>query len=457
MTVTWSNHAYATLWRLAPAFTGELRPQPFSLPLALASLSDLGLDNVDPDPGTDRRLYGLSDPAFALLARLCLRCRASAEAKAKLEVLWRKCSDILSRSTQDADPAVPDLADMASFILDDVGALDPDGPAEKQPYVPFLLSMLRGWDPERATLPTWTRVAIDGHAPLKRYLRSFRIDFISPWAALAHRVTDHSIQAAWSDYADLGMTPDEAQRLLQAFQQAYATAKLHYRNRTGRRTGWLPDPSFFKQVDPTSKPEDTEARLRGIVRMVRNLKVGPPLRSLDRDASADKSDAALDPLERALRVDERQQERFRQDALWAEMQRVRDEAIRFPPSYKPAAQRLRENGGRFLCVCRGQAAGRSIAGDATDLQRNQRQMACDCDTSQPTVNRDLEHLRQWAQEIAVVAAGRLGGAPGFESLGSSEATIDRLIATLAHSLLVPLRLGEEAPLCKAIDLHLQTR
>jgi hypothetical protein len=338
--------------------------------------------------------------------------------------------------------------------------------------VPFLLSMLRGWNPDRAALPTWTWMAIDGHPGLQRYLQDHRIYFISPWAYLGNHVTVQSIRAAWPLYADLDMTCEEAVRLLLAFKPIYAKAKSDYRNRTGRRIGWLPDPAFFLEVDPATAAEigdpayaayKTEARLRAIVRVVKNLKVGPPQGSIDGLVANNTPEQAerlferatnpiQDPPEQASGADEPAQ----QAALWTQMQRVRDEAITFPPSYKPAAQRLRENGERLLCVCRGQAAGRSIDAEAPDLQRSQRQIACDCGTSQPTVYRDREALGGWAQEIAVVAAGRLRGTPGFETLGSSVADVDRVIDALAQSLLLPLRLAEEAPLCQAIDLHLHS-
>lgn len=440
-----STHSYAILWQLNDATTGRFPRLKPPFPLALSSLAKLGLGPGDSDPATDRRLHALSDPTLALLARLCLRCRASAAAKAKLEALHKKCLDLLTMPGQ-ADAALPELADMASFILDDVGALDPDGPAEPQPYVPFLLSMLRGWNPDRAALPNWTWMAIDGHPGLKRYLRDYRIDFISPWAYLTHRVTVKAIREAWplyAVYADLGMTCEEAERLLHAFKQIYEQAKSDYRTRTGKRCGWSPDPAFFLEVDPATAAQKTMARLQAIVRVVKNLKIGPPLGSIDGigdDIPSDQVSGADELPERA--------------ALWAPMRRVRDEAISFPPAYKPAAQRLRENGERLLCVCRGQAAGRSIDAEAPELQRSQRQIACDCHTSQPTVSRDQDALTEWAQEIAVVTAGRLRGTPGFETLGSTVADLERVIAAVANSLLVPLRLGEDAPLCQAIDLHL---
>lgn len=457
-----SASPYARLWRLAARANGQLGLVPSVRPEALAFLRSQGLEDQEADARIDRLLHAIDEASIQSFARLALRCRASAEARAKLQSQWRKCCEILSGSSVTGDVPLPELADMASLILDDAGELEPDGPAQPRPFVPFLLQMLRSWEPEKAALPTWTRLSIDGHAGLKRYLRDYRILFISPWAFLAHRTSESSLVEAWSLYAELDIPRQQVVGLLAAFQAAYGTAKQAYRQRTGRRIGWQPDEAFFRLVDPGSSAEDTEKRLRAIVRVVRNLQLGPPPVSLDRDADSPGAPAATilggdDPMQQLERLDQARLDQRQQADRMANLQRILASSISFPPAYKPAATLLSRNGERFLCVCRAQAAGRSLAEQNVDLQRTQRQIACDCDTSQPTVSRDRFHLEEWATTIADAAAEKLIGSPGFENLDASADALERVSSQLQAYLLVPLRLGQEAPLCHAIDLHLHSR
>jgi hypothetical protein len=349
---------------------------------------------------------------------------------------------------------------MASLILDDVGDLDPDGAHQARPFVPFLLQMLRSWDPDQAALPTWTRLSVDGHPGLKRYLRDYRIQFISPWAFLAHRLLEGSLMEAWSLYGDLGITWERVVNLFHAFQSTYHSAKQQYRLRTGRRIGWQPDEAFFLRVDPDSPAITTEARLRAMVRAARSLQYGPPAASLDSDSPSAPAAAVPggdDPMQRLEHRDQQRVDRLRQSAQMERLVHVLREAIVLPPTYKPVATLLDRHGERLFCVCRAQAAGRSLDAHEPSLQRTQRQIACDCQTSQPTVSRDRFHLEQWASTIADAATEQLIGSPGFEGLDASEAALERISLQLQTYLLAPLRLGEEAPLCHAIDHHLRFR
>lgn len=451
---------YARLWRVAARANGDLGPVASVLPQALSFLRRQGLEEQDPDASLDRHLLAISEPHAQAFARLALRCRASAEATAKVESQWRKCCDILSGSSSVGDLPLPELVDMASLILDDVGDLDPDGAHQARPFVPFLLQMLRSWDPDQAALPTWTRLSVDGHPGLKRYLRDYRIQFISPWAFLAHRLSEGSLMEAWSLYGDLGITWERVVNLFHAFQSTYHSAKQQYRLRTGRRIGWQPDEAFFLRVDPDSPAITTEARLRAMVRAARSLQYGPPAASLDSDSPSAPAAAVPggdDPMQRLEHRDQQRVDRLRQSAQMERLVHVLQEAIVVPPTYKPVATLLDRHGERLLCVCRAQAAGRSIDAHEPSLQRTQRQIACDCQTSQPTVSRDRFHLEQWASTIADAATEQLIGSPGFEGLDASEAALERISLQLQTYLLAPLRLGEEAPLCHAIDHHLRFR
>lgn len=293
-------------------------------------------------------------------------------------------------------------------------------------------------------------------------LSNYGIASISPWAFLASAGSEETIQKQWHLLGSGSLTTAQARALLRAFLSAYKQAKHDYRCRTGKTSGWQPDHAFFLRVNP--QPEvDTEEQVLSLYRFFQRWKYGPLSKSLDRaegDADADhltplsrRDQDTEDPLDQALEHDNLMLSGELGDVAY----RILLESITLPPTYKPAQQRLANSGDRFLCVCRGQAQGRSILGDAPQTPLNQRRIACDCHTSQPTVQRDLAILEDWAKEIAIVALERLqrlSQHPNFKDLGTTIADTEALADRAAHVLLTPLHPGEEAPLCSAIAHHL---
>ena len=193
----------------------------------------------------------------------------------------------------------------------------------------------------------------------------------------------------------------------------YKEAKQDYRRRTGKISGWLPDDAFFLRVDPQTPPKTTQERLLWLVKSFQIRKYGPRLQSLDRtpgDADSDPGAAlggmdAISPVPQEGTRNPLDQAEDRDNLMLSEEMgevayRILLESITLPAIYKPAQQRIANNGERFLCVCRGQARGRSILGDEPQAPLNQRQIACDCHTSQPTVQRDQKILEDWAMVIA---------------------------------------------------------
>jgi hypothetical protein len=261
------------------------------------------------------------------------------------------------------------------------------------------------------------------------------------------------------------MKPEEAINLLRDYQRHYPQAIQDYRARTGRRNGWLPGEEFLRQVNPHGDWGTTLANLKAIANFWRSLIFGPNQNiatgtartAPDSPKDGSGSDETTPDLLQLLASEE--------DArlVLAQVESVRRtllDSITFPPSYKPLRQRLRANGERLLCACRGQAEGRSFGDEKEEkqggLQRNQRQIADECGCSQPTIQRDIKLLETWAGEIAVDAAELLKTTPGFEKLGRSETLIDEVAAALCELLLKPLNYGEQALLCQAIDHHLHS-
>jgi hypothetical protein len=467
MTMALSNHPYSSLWRLA------VWQQPLKLipqEEARSLLHRLELEHQEPCRDTDRHLRSLTGQD-GLLGLLCLRCRTSHVALWTLRDLVAQCAWVL-KATQRDHMARPELAELAGFILDDEGHLDPDGPAAARPHSPFLLRLVRDlWDPSRGELSSFARRTVKGHQAIKKHLlNSYGIALIGPWAFLASAGSERVMQQHWDQHGKPSLSTAQAIALLRAFLVAYKEAKLDYRRRTGKISGWLPDDAFLLRVDPQTPPKTTKERLLWLVKFFQIRKYGPLQQSLDRadgDADADPGAAlvemdAIAPVPTEGTGDPLDQAEDRDNLILSEevgdvAYRILLESISFPATYKPAQQRIANNGERFLCVCRGQARGRSILGDEPQAPLNQRQIACDCHTSQPTVQRDQTILNEWAEVIAFEAMARLqrlSPHPNFQHLGAAIADTEAMAARLAYVLRTPLHPGEEAPLCSAIDTHL---
>jgi hypothetical protein len=463
--MTPKSSPYAQLWRLGAGNIHHSALQRTERPEAAALMRELELDHLEADPSIDRQLHKLmklhkeDGDQRSALARLCLRCRASGVAASHLKALVANYRNLSRRALQ------PELEELAIFILDDKGELDPDGASARQPHEPFLLWVVRGWDPDRASLPSWVKLAINGHNGIKKLEAHYGIYRISTWAILAHRVSEKAIRDHWSFLGDGDMKPEEAINLLRDYQRHYPQAIQDYRARTGRRNGWLPGEEFLRQVNPHGDWGTTLANLKAIANFWRSLIFGPNQNiatgtartAPDSPKDGSGSDETTPDLLQLLASEE--------DArlVLAQVESVRRtllDSITFPPSYKPLRQRLRANGERLLCACRGQAEGRSFGDEKEEkqggLQRNQRQIADECGCSQPTIQRDIKLLETWAGEIAVDAAELLKTTPGFEKLGRSETLIDEVAAALCELLLKPLNYGEQALLCQAIDHHLHS-
>lgn len=501
--MTQKSSPYAQLWRLGAGNTHHSTLQRIELPQAAALMRELGLDHLEADPSVDRQLHHLMElhqkdgDQRSAQARLCLRCRASGVAAWRLKDLVANYRN-LSRGALQLE-----LDELATLILDDEGKLDPDGASARQPYEPFLLWAVRRWDPDRASLPTWVKQAINGHNGLKKLEAHYGICRISTWAILAHRVSEKAIRDHWLLLGFLRLTPEEAIRLLLRFKRHYPQAIQDYRARTGRRNGWEPGNDFLRLVNPHVDPGTTKVHLKAIAIFWRSLTFGPSQISLE---GANQEPCAPEPAPESIVSDPPpptpdpptgedpppmaggtarkpppppkdgggsdeatpdllQLLAFEEDArvVLAQVESVRRtlwDSITFPPSYKPLRQRLRANGERLLCACRGQAEGRRFGDEKEEnpggLQRNQRQIADECGCSQPTIQRDIKLLETWAEEIAVEAAELLKTAPGFEKLGTSGQATDAAISALRRLLLVPLHYGEQALLCQAIDHHLHS-
>ena len=166
--MTQQSSPYAQLWRLGAGNTHHSRLQPKERPQAAALLRELGLDHLEADPSVDRqlhhpmKLHQKDGDQRSDQARLCLRCRASGVAA------WRLMDLVANYRNLSRGALQPEVEEFASFILHDMGKLDPDGASARQPHEPFLLWVVRHWDPDRGSLPAWVKTAINGHNGIKK-------------------------------------------------------------------------------------------------------------------------------------------------------------------------------------------------------------------------------------------------------------------------------------------------
>jgi hypothetical protein len=279
--MTPKSNPYAQLWRLRADNHHHSALRPTELPQAAALLRELELDHLEASSSVDRQLHQLMElqqkdcDQLSKLARLCLRCRASGVAASHLKALVANYRNLSRRALQ------PEVEEFASFILDDKGELDPDGASARKPHEPFLLWVVRRWDPDRASLRTWVELAINGHNVLKKLEAHYGICRISNWAILAHRVSEKAIRDHWHLLGFERLTIEEAIRLLLSFKQHYPQAIQDYRARTGRRNGWQPGDDFLRQVNPHSDLETTKTQLKAIAIFWRTLTFGPKQTSLE--------------------------------------------------------------------------------------------------------------------------------------------------------------------------------
>jgi hypothetical protein len=221
------------------------------------------------------------------LPLLCLRCRISHALEAWLCATHRANKERYGL----------ELLAMASYALDDEGKLTLRiGPDELKPFAhtqlallpkgmstPFSAEILRSYDSALCGLPHWARLKIQAHNELKAYFRQHGLLLISDWALLRNS-SPSRVRQACQEQLRTNDTVVSLSALHSRYGPLYDAAKRDYKNRTGKSSGWQPDPAFLRELAPDQDPFATTERLKAIAKAVRLLLTGSSNQSLDQAA-----------------------------------------------------------------------------------------------------------------------------------------------------------------------------
>jgi hypothetical protein len=400
------------------------------------TIQTLNLDPNEPTPQGDRLLFDHSQDLDDKGALLCLRCRISHPIRDKIQAIFNRHQDEHGL----------DLIEMASFVLDDDGALE--FPARKgerkgvpfcwsvlstlpeKPLYPFSAEVLRSYNPALCGLPHWARLKVQCNGELKTYLLQRGLMLISDWALLAHKTSPTRLRKAWSEYGT-GMGLEQAMALHQAYQGHYPAALRQFTARTGKRSGWHPDEAFLQSLLPdldmataTEKLKDLAKAVRGYLTASAAAKGFPDHETLDLADPATVSETGEDWSSQELMA-----------LITAALERAAPAAVR---------QALTDDQPSWAKKPERRLAWR-LYGDGL----GQRDIAEQCDRKQAWVSKLLQE-QSLATTIATAGGVELRRHPAFAEVARSVEGAERLVAALRNHLTNPDREGDVAPLRRVV-------
>ena len=405
-----------------------------------AALYLLGCFGAEPEPSrsVDLDLLGSAQDSSDPLPLLCLRCRISHALETWLLVTFKAHH----RSTG------IELEAMASYALDDDGVLTiPTGSSETAPFTyaqiasmpsglisPFTAEVLRSYDPNLCGLPHWSKLKIQAHNELKAYFRQHGLLLISDWALLRNSSATR-VRQACEQHLRSTDTIESLSGLHRCYCPLYDAAKLVHKQNTGKASGWQPDLSFLRELEPDEDPFTTSDRLKAIAQAIRRFMTEKASQSLDQAAEA--GHEAVDPSSLSSPAqDDSPSPQELKALIHAALQRAMDQHM--PQVLASSGKNVH----LLRCLWAGWADG-----------LKQRPLADRCDTSQGTVSKQLKPELQ-ASAIATAAAVELKRHPAFASCGKSVEAAERLVKALGNHLLEPEREGDVAPLRQWVQNHL---
>ena len=256
---------YWTLIKL----TGSGKGTPQKLPKVKAIIQNLHsnateTDKVPNNRQLQRQLFEQANQDFNSLAMLALRCYISHQTLAICHDFVTKFGDKYALKTEEILP----------ILLDDEGKL-PQGT-----YKPQSHKILTTFNPERASLSTWSSRLINSNSEFNQYLEQQGLRRITDWAML-NSVKPNKIKRLQKNAPNL----DQTLALLQAYQTVYT----HDRLLQGKRGKRCEDPTpnqcqamseLMVQQGFTTTAESILANLKALAQLIRT-EVAPPSISLD--------------------------------------------------------------------------------------------------------------------------------------------------------------------------------
>lgn len=392
----------------------------------------------DPSPQQDRQLLRYSQADNDPAPLLCLRCRVSHPLEA-----WLRATHRAHQQSHGLE-----LMAMASYALDDEGRETiRTGLGTDTAFVyaqiasmpaglisPFSAEVLRSYDPDLCGLPHWARLKIQAHNELKAYFRQHGLLLISDWALLRNS-SPSRVRQACQEQLRTNDTVVSLCALHSRYGPLYDAAKRDYKTRTGKSSGWQPDPAFLRELAPDQDPFATTERLKAIAKAVRLLLTGSSNQSLDQ--AAEVGFEPVDPNSQANSDDDVGPSSGELKALISDaLQRAMDQLM---PDVLAASGK---NAELLRCLWAGWAEGLT-----------NRPLAERCGTTCGTVSKKLRPTEH-ATIIATAAAQELKRHRAFAAVSQSVEGAERLVEALRNHLLEPEREGDVAPLRRWIQQYL---
>lgn len=232
------------------------------------------------DSVVQRHLFTLlheNDTTVCLIAQICLRCFISEQIKQVCLSLERQFGNNHQFNRYDLFP----------FVLDDT--LTPGKPPKTE-YRSMATKILQSFDPQQASLATWTTRLVRYESNLNHFLLERGVYLISDWAIL-NDTTPKQLQRIFKEFHHLSNTAiAQASRLLEAYHTIYRQERLANRKAGGRSK--CPSPSLeqlqqiaaliglsISEAKTLSQLQDLAQRLREYRIFVRGGK--PKQESLD--------------------------------------------------------------------------------------------------------------------------------------------------------------------------------
>ena len=402
------------------------------------------LGESSPSPALDRLLLQRSQAHNDPDPLLCLRCHISHPLEA-----WVRALHGRFQTGYDLD-----LTAIASFALDDTGALNlRRSPDRQDPFTfaalqelphglisPFSAEVLRTYDPSRCGLPHWARMKIQCHNELKAYLRQQGLLLISDWALLADS-SPRRIRESWERCGSAACSGEAMETLHSRFRLLYRDAMEAYRIRTGKGSGWQPDQEFLQALAPEQSAPDTSDQLQTLAAAVRKLMSGRWMQSST--AAGDEPADQIDPRSEAEDEGETHGE---DQAMRKQIEVAIAKALDATMPREMAKEQL-----KFA-----KAPERRLAWQLYGEGLSQRDIAQRCDHQQAWVSKLLDEKRR-SGLISTAAAAELKHHSAFAALMSHLEGCERLVTALRNHLIEAERDGADIPLRQWVMRYLQNQ
>lgn len=402
----------------------------------LAALHDCGHEDVEePLSACDQALLSLARTEHAG-AFLSLRCRSSWPLEEAVRGFHRDYHRAYGL----------ELAEMASYALDDVGHRYPyaENGDSRPGRIPLPVQVVRSWDPGQSALPHWARRCLQYRNDFKYYLKEQGLLLIGAWALLADSSAKQVREALERSIGKTTLTVEGAVDLHRRYLPLYKAAKLQHRSRGGGQRGWQPDDAFLHQLEPHQPAADTRRILEEISTALRQMRTGQWKRDEQRllsEGAADGLEGVAAPPSDPWTLDDGREEASGLEGKARQaLNRAAKAYFQQMLSEIPAVERDQQLG--FWTAW--------LQGLST------RDIAKHCGAAQAKVSRRLQVERR-AREIATAALVQLRSDPGFAELFRSTERLDAATEGLVHHLLKPEQEGGEPPMRQMLRNCLETQ